>query len=455
MSLLFALRGDSLIPRFTKGFKDGVPWVSPANFASLPASIVQADPSVFGGRALDFRYTNSDTHAHFYSALRNWARGRTGGVIVRVVPDWTGDPVQNQYIHFVGDQDASQARGGIAMIQEPGYPLNIRSSFAHDGGGLFFNIDVNPTWVAGVATDICVSWDDGTGLVSVSQEGVLLGTAALTAIGNPTYPERYQLDDRRAGTIRVGMYPSDLLINEILHFDHAVNPVYAPRTGFWPCANVEGAVSIDPGVGNVLLATAYQINGVDLVGTRDEPAVPDPADVRLGVAVGAGTGTLDLPGVSNVRFGTTFDGATKTGTAKIPTTGNTKDGVAVDVAGVGTYRGLDLNTDPGVGFVRKNRGYVFDGTSKTGTDESTDPGVANVALGEPYKIHSVDYVGTLSLGTTISDLRDATDELKKIAKMVSGMGACGLQGDVEAPELTAEMEAPELCGEIVTVVLNC
>jgi hypothetical protein len=53
---------------------------------------------------------------------------------------------------------------------------------------------------------------------------------------------------------------------------------------------------------------------------------------------------------------------------------------------------LDL---PGVGDVRK--GVLFDGETKEGTLESTDPGVANVKDGVEYKIESVARKGTLEV----------------------------------------------------------
>jgi hypothetical protein len=86
--------------------------------------------------------------------------------------------------------------------------------------------------------------------------------------------------------------------------------------------------------------------GYDWIGTRDaewwhqtvilgaganEAVYADATDVREDVDRGDGTlGTLDLPTESDVRDGTTFDGAAQTGTLDLPTEANVRDGTTYD-----------------------------------------------------------------------------------------------------------------------------
>lgn len=118
-------------------------------------------------------------------------------------------------------------------------------------------------------------------------------------------------------------------------------------------------VSTDPGITNVRSGTGYTLNDSVL------------------------TGTLDLPVVADVRLATTFDGASKTGTARIPSTANVKTGYAYDSSDslTGTYDGSDRNTDPGVANVRSGTAYKSNSTSNNRTGTASIPVAANVRSG--------------------------------------------------------------------------
>lgn len=106
----------------------------------------------------------------------------------------------------------------------------------------------------------------------------------------------------------------------------------------------------DVGVANVRAGSSYKANSTtnNRTGLLEVPAT---TDVRAGVAVDAGVGSIVVPLPDTVLDGTVYDNGT-----------------------VGTY------TPPG---------------------DSTDPGVINVALGVSYKIDGVDKVGIRDVVTNV------------------------------------------------------
>lgn len=171
----------------------------------------------------------------------------------------------------------------------------------------------------------------------------------------------------------------------------------------------------DPGVANVRISTAYKANSTtnNRTGVLNLPIV---SDVRLGVSYdnGSATGTLNLPSINDVRFGTTFDNATKTGNVTIPTTGQVKIGITYNslLSSTGTYDGSDRWTDPGASNVLLGIAYKANSTSnnQTGTLESTDPGVGTVINGVTYKINSVSKTGTFTTPTSAAIASAVWDE---------------------------------------------
>jgi len=111
--------------------------------------------------------------------------------------------------------------------------------------------------------------------------------------------------------------------------------------------------------------------------------------------IGAADRRIDVPAVGNVRSGTSYDNSLKTGTLAVPSVANVLLGVAVD-ATTGTYTG-PATTDVKVG-VTYGASLGSTGTYN-GSDRWTDPGESNVRSGTAYKANSTtnNKTGTLSV----------------------------------------------------------
>lgn len=163
-----------------------------------------------------------------------------------------------------------------------------------------------------------------------------------------------------------------------------------------------GFAMLDSSTSNGLLCIGSSVSDPNKdIGYRQSTgssAVPNSYDLRSGVTVAGVTGTLVVPAITDVRYAVNYDAApnAKTGTVVVPTSANTKIGIAVDNAGTGTYDGSDRWTDPGVANVTLAIAYKANSltNNRTGTNESIDPGVANVVSGTNYKINSASLVGT-------------------------------------------------------------
>ena len=140
--------------------------------------------------------------------------------------------------------------------------------------------------------------------------------------------------------------------------------------------------------------------------------VPAASDVRFGVAVGSGTGTLAVPAVSTVLAGTTFDngsagtatrppaaqvlagntygtgGTELTGTATLPTAAQVLTGVAYGVGGIALTGNVTL---PSVGNVRN---AVTFGSLLGLTGTLVLPQVSDVRNGITYGGGGNEFTGT-------------------------------------------------------------
>jgi hypothetical protein len=111
-----------------------------------------------------------------------------------------------------------------------------------------------------------------------------------------------------------------------------------------------GGVYTDPGISNVKIATNYTFDSNALVGTydgSDRHTDPGIANVRLSTAYKSNstsnnrTGTLVLPAVADVRFGTSYD-ASSTGILDLPDIADVKIGIEYDNhTKEGTFPGAD------------------------------------------------------------------------------------------------------------------
>lgn len=125
-----------------------------------------------------------------------------------------------------------------------------------------------------------------------------------------------------------------------------------------------------------------------LNGTLDPGAagtMPDPADVRLGTAVGETTGLLALPSVADVRSGTTFDAVAvqQTGTLDLPAEADVQFGVAFDNA---TKNGMFRWPDETVVLdgIPYGTNSEFIGTFDASADNPIFPNVNDVRQGKTF-----------------------------------------------------------------------
>lgn len=154
----------------------------------------------------------------------------------------------------------------------------------------------------------------------------------------------------------------------------ATAPVFRPDVGG---VGADGGTYTDPGIANVKIGTAYQFKSVAKTGLYD------------------GSDRWSDPGIANVRSATAYKAnsttSNRTGSAAIPAAADVRLGTAVDAtAGL-----LNLPAQSDV-----KSGVTYDNGTKTGSFAggiSTDPGIANVRAGTAYQINSVDKTGTLDL----------------------------------------------------------
>jgi hypothetical protein len=194
--------------------------------------------------------------------------------------------------------------------------------------------------------------------------------------------------------------------------------------------NLPPNTSTDPGIANVRAGTAYNISGVDYVGTLDidtEANLPDPSEVLLLVTYGENNdiiGTFDPacpvstdPGVENVRFGTAYqiNDVVKAGTlniddeANLPAETDVRDGVVYG-ASLNQSGLLDINDEANlpdedevqVG-IQYGKDLPFTGTLDVDT-ASNPPAETDVRDGQTYGSAN-QFTGSLDL-PSVNDVRD-------------------------------------------------
>ena len=178
--------------------------------------------------------------------------------------------------------------------------------------------------------------------------------------------------------------------------------------------------------------------------------VPDPGDVRYGVAVAATTGTCHVPSAANVRYGVAVDTAgsgqihvpaasnvragtavdTTVGTCFVPTAANTLYGVSVDVAPtVGTYhapgaadvrRGVPVGTTVGLAYIPALADVRLDVPCDGGTGTCLVPDAAHVAIGFHFDA-GLTLVGTfVGVGSTVT-VTDSASAAAALRVQLSGV----------------------------------
>lgn len=319
MSLLFALRGDSLTPRFAKGSKEYSFFLGGPTLNVPPLPVTLSDPSCFGGWAIESNTTAGDYREWFYLSRKNWVRNtRTFSMLVRAATNYSGTPPNDINLMRVGEPRSNTVYGGARIWLQDN---NTCLFMAQPKNGLSNHFLTAPSLssiplVSGVFKDYMVTANDATGKWYASIDGVQVATGDLNGDGAGFW----DFDWINAPNIIFGTWPFRGWINEALIWDSCEPHVYSPRTAWLDCPDFEGESYSDPGEAHVEKDVSYIFAGASKTGTY-EPAVPETVD----------------PGEANVRDGQAYkiSGVDKEGTAIIPDPSDVREGVAVDAA-VGT-----------------------------------------------------------------------------------------------------------------------
>lgn len=259
MSVIFALRGNSLVPRYAAGLKSRANYLSNLHAANPGAVVNLGHASVFGGQAIDL-IALGDTRAIIYSGGANWITGSNiFSALFRVVPNWTGNPAGVRRIVQIGGSASPAWAGGMLLEIQTDGKLFCVARDASDKGTVLFSFTTASalSFTSGQATDIMIV-SDGT-RVYVSQEGVEIHDGALTSTAA-------QLGAIVAGGIRLGPYPWDGYYNEVVFWNSAEPHEYSPRTDFISVADFEGLAAPSAGqvkIGEVVIGVTGTYDGSD------------------------------------------------------------------------------------------------------------------------------------------------------------------------------------------------
>lgn len=490
MAVTFIVRGTQTDAWYSNSGKTHGDFLSSGGTAAAVTNVAGA----FGGQAIDMWDATPRSRSLCWPGQKNWTQNLAFAVLIRIIPQFTGFPPDNENLLAISDQRGNQ-NAGISIRWNSAGTLNIVANANQAQSLIAATTTSTISGVNGTAMDIMVSWDGVTKAngVQVGVDGVLLQqlTAAQNyAAFNPT--RSWQLTNSISCGFG-GVSPSGFskwYLNEIVLFDNAQTVVYTARTGYWPLSAFDALAATDPGIANVRSATAYQIAGVSLTGTA---AIPVANNVRSGVATDATTGNIVIPtaaqvehgiafessggqtgtyrgadlwsdpGVANVANGVAYNanGVAVTGTVVAPTIAQVKQGVAFGPSSslVGTYDGSNLWSDPGYTNVATGvnylaagvlttgvldepnpadvrEGVIYDNNTKVGTLLSTDPGVGNVADGVAYVINNSNLIGTLKAVTNIMKnavlIAQGTDVISQNTITISN-------GDIATFDLTATL----------------
>jgi len=148
-------------------------------------------------------------------------------------------------------------------------------------------------------------------------------------------------------------------------------------------------IFVVPSVGNVVDGEVYGANG-EFTGTYEcSEDFPGITDVRFGTSYNSGslTGTLDLPSINDVQASVTFDNSTKTGVLTLPIVGNVR--YAVEYGYDAEYTGTLYI--PAIGNVRSGISYGSGQTEYTGNIVLPDQ--SNVLTTITYGLLGTEFTG--------------------------------------------------------------
>lgn len=310
MAITFALRGTSKDAYYAGGFKTPT---------EIGTNSVDSGPGI-GGSIINLDQGALGQHSLFYIGRGNLSGNRTMSILWRGAFGETGS---NQTMISISSFGLI---GRVVMRYTSTNTIAI--AVGHDTTGATINTGtVAFTPSVGVYYDFVLVLDCSTtasgASINLYRDGtnILSPNNAIDVWSSPT-----KVNNR---LIAIGADDSTTLLNtrtkidEVVIWDSLITPTSvaltggtgslngASRTQYVAVSNFEGFSYSDPGVANVRSGTGYTYTGLSKTGTA---VIPTAANVRLGTAVDATTGTLDLPAESAVQSGVTYDNGTKTGT---------------------------------------------------------------------------------------------------------------------------------------------
>lgn len=363
---LIQIRGTQLKPYYSKGS---------SSFTTVKTSATSVDATVdfnaiaFGGKVLNFTASSAATGRLLAYSLSggNAPSTRAMSFLIRIIPQWTGNPAAIQYFFQLGFA--------------PFYSTYVVGWITTTGKFFFQVISANGTtninytsvaslsFTSGTPTDIMVTTDGtgNTGSIKLYQDGSLVESATPNGNNATWNSDSMMFLQLGAADTAATNRTCNYLLIEFCIFD-SVQAAYSPRADFVASPNANG------------------------------DTVPAAADVRTGVASGLATGSCAVPGAASVLSSVAVDATV--GTYVTTTAAQTQHGVTFGAGGAltGTYRGYDLWQAVAANHLYNGDVKLQDGVTVTGTDQGfdfndlVDP--ATLKIGTRIANHGIFVTGT-------------------------------------------------------------
>lgn len=294
-NVTFAVRGNSLNARYSSG--GATPGIFTATTA--PSVVTTTATGLIGGAYIDLYKNNASRRALLYPGGKNFSTNPGISILVRcafqdnasiqglwqIGGPWSSLTPHQMYMFYVSSQlrIAIYDETGTAIGNGFGTPLdNYNMGSFTPTVGQYYDILVTSTGVAGSSS--YNMYIDGNFFSSAQNA---------SSIQNPR--DLGLMTHISLGTIAFDVNAPYTYINEFVIFDGIVNPASvqltsgtgalngASRTAFVDCLAFDGTQSTDPGTTNVKAPTAYQINGVSLIGNEGISTDPGAGNVVQGI----------------------------------------------------------------------------------------------------------------------------------------------------------------------------
>lgn len=375
MSIVFAARADNANynARYGNGGLKGMPFLSTGSFSYA------ADAGAIGGNI--WQFPTSGIKSLSFPARKNTPNGRSISFLLRFAPGYTGAP--------------SASIGLMALTSNIGRGPHIELQHLSSSGNLAvlvrneaFTVPINAVsagaWspTAGTYYDIFFSWDGTTTANSfkVYIDGTLLGSITPAAAFSASWTEEFfsslvfGVSDTFAGSgVSYGKFSESVIWSTV------ENPTSIGLVG--------GTGSLN-GASRSNFVDVAALDGTSWTALSGSNIVAGASQTQAGLVV---NGTAEMPEPEDVRFGVAVNHTT--GLAYIPTVEDTKHDVPVDVDGVGEYRGEDLY-DPvaanelKIGVTKNQDGQPILG-SHDASERYTDVPTIKVEDGYGYRYNSL------------------------------------------------------------------